>query len=193
MLKRKPFPIRFMAGEYGCPPPPDAKTSSIPRPPSVGHVWAENHPIELEDGDPDLDHLLILIGQAGLQEAGQFVKGGFRMVELVDPLDGPALPQVTTRTKLAANALAVLALRGFGGTIHGPYEEDIFLLPGSLHDLKEFGKILHDLSDVLAVFDQHLRWSEVPPVWFSTDQSGKEPLNEFFTPEELIGLFIYGP
>ncbi|KJS40000.1 MAG: hypothetical protein VR70_07030 [Rhodospirillaceae bacterium BRH_c57] len=189
-------------------PPTDVQSSSIPRRPRVRAVVADNHPIELEAGDPALGDLLKAVGPNGMKEFGQSVGGGFRMIELLGLIDDPAdqipgyivddlkpvvpvLPLVSTRTKLLANALAAISLRGLGATIHGPFEEAIFLRPQDRTSLQGLAKTLLSNPGVEEVLEGSVWWAEVPYVELSIHDpdavwGGYLPL-----PADVIEIFLW--
>jgi hypothetical protein len=115
-----------------------------------------------------------------MKEIGQFVPGGFRMVEvlaLVDDIEerDPLLsgfsgvpvefyPVVSTDVKLAANALATAVLRGLGAAIHGPYEDTLFLPSESRADLKGVARNLLAVPGVRHLLEDDIGWADVPPI-----------------------------
>lgn len=186
--------------------PPSVDVWHVRRRPHITHVIAENHPIELDYDDPALQDLIDVLGKENLTAFGQFVSGGFRMVELVglidDPedqipvsmandfqLNAPALPLVSTRTKLLVNALATIALRGLGATIVGPYEHPIFLRPQERESLRWLGnRILNDNS-VNEVIEKELWWGEVPKVEFNIVDKDNEWNGSTPCPAHIVDLF----
>lgn len=204
IMKLNPQPTLLMADVRSGHPPPDAQNWN-PRRPRIRRVTADHHPLELQDGDPDLDDLLKLVGKDAMAEFGQFVEGGFRMVELLglidDPVDQlsahivddlkphvPVLPMATTRTKLIANAVVAVTLRGLGATIYGPFEESVFLHPTASTNSKVLAWKLLGIPGVQEVLSGDLWWSEVPPVTFDINDPDDHWEDCIPNPEFVIEL-----
>lgn len=207
-MKHRPAPTFLMPDLSGGLPPPDVQSSSIPRRPRIRAVVADNHPIELEAGEPALDDLLKVVGREGMRAFGQFVEGGFRMVELLGLIDDqddqlprhvvdhldlmvPVLPLVSTRTKLLANAVVTIALRGLGATIHGPYEEPEFLRSGDMVSLQAVAMKMLAAPGVQEVLEDGVWWSEVPIVELSV--ADPDALWGGYIPEPagVVELFLW--
>ncbi|KJS41151.1 MAG: hypothetical protein VR70_05205 [Rhodospirillaceae bacterium BRH_c57] len=206
-MKRRPQDTFLMPDMASGLPPADAKNSSIHRP-RIRRVVADHHPIELEDGDPALDDLLDLVGVDAMKEFGQFVSGGFRMVELIGLIDDAAdqlpqrvvdalglnvsvLPLVSTRIKLLTNALVAVALRRLGTTVHGPYEEQVFLKPTKGVAHQELGQKLNAITGVRTAFEDDLFWAEVPPIVFDI-YDADQVWGEFMPrPSDIVDLFLH--
>lgn len=206
-MKHRPAPTFLMPDLSGGLPPPDVQSSSIPRRPRIRAVVADNHPIELNAGDPALDDLLKVVGPHAMKEFGQPLNGGFRMVELlgliddpedqlprhvVDDLDlmVPVLPVVSTRTKLLANAVVTIALRGLGATICGPYEQPEFLRPGDMVSLQKLANTMLTDPGVQEVLQGSVWWAEVPPVELSISDPDNLWGGYIPSPADVVDLFL---
>lgn len=206
-MKRRPQPAFLMPDVGAGFPPEDAQSSSIPRCPRIRRVIADHHPIELQDGGPALDELVTLIGKKGLGEFGQFVSGGFRMVELLGLIDDPAdqlpsyivddlkpevpvLPVVSTRTKLLTNALVAISLRGLGATICGPYEQPEFLRSGDIVSLQKLAKTMLSDPGVQEVLEGSVWWAAVPPVELSIADPDNLWGGYIPSPADVVDLFL---
>lgn len=207
-MKLNPQPTFLMPDTGAGSPPADLQILN-PRRPRIRRVIAEHHPIEFEDGDPALDDLIELVGKDGMREFGQFVAGGFRMTELLGLIDDtddqlpdyivedlkpqvPVLPVVSTRVKLAANALVIVALRGLGATIEGPYEESAFLPPSVSTSSKALAWKLLAVPGVSEVLDDGLWWAEVPPIAFDVHDPDDHWENFIPNPGYIVDLFLHG-
>lgn len=207
-MKLNPQPTFLMPDMAAGSLPPDAENFSVRRP-QIRCVVAENHAIELQDGDPALDDLVKLIGHQGMKEFGRFVGGGFRMTELLGLIDDEddqipqhvvddlkphvsVLPLVSPETKLMANALVAVALRALGATIEGPYEQPVFLRSPISTSSKILAWKLFSVPGVSEVLDEDLWWAEVPPI----DLDISDPDNEWEglipNPGYVVGLFLSG-
>lgn len=206
-MKRRPQPCYLMPDMASGLPPSDVQKSNIWRRPRIRRVVAEHHPLELQDDDPALDDLIQLVGKDAMTAFGQFAPGGFRMVELLGLIDDPAdqlpqhvvddlkptvsvLPLVSTETKLVANALVAVALRGMGATIWGPFEEPTFLRSADRHLLLETANKLHRLLKDAEVLDEETWWAEVPPVLLLIDDSDRVWDGTWPAPWEVAKIFL---
>ncbi len=204
-MKHRQNPLFLMPDMIGG-LPPSVDMWHVRRRPRIECVEAENHPIELDYDDPALHDLIDVVGKENLTEFGQSVGGGFRMVELVglidDPedqipmsmanasqLNVPALPLVSTRTKLLVNALATIALRGLRATIIGPYEHPIFLRPQERESLRWLGNRIVNNNSVNEVIEKELWWGEVPKVGFTIIDKDNEWNGGTPCPALIIDLF----
>lgn len=206
-MKLNPQPTFLMPDMGAGSPPADLQNSNIRRRPRIRRVVADHHPIELLDGDPALDDLVEMVGTDAMTAFGQFVPGGFRMVELLGLIDDPAdqlpqhivddlkptvsvLPLVSTETKFVANALVAVALRGMGATISGPFEEPTFLRPADRHLLLETANKLHRLLKDAEVLDEETWWGEVPPVLLLIDDPDRVWDGTWPAPWEVAKIFL---
>lgn len=206
-MKHKTDPVLLMPDMASGLPPSDVQNLSFWRRPNIRLVVADNHPLELEDGDPALDGLIKQVGKDTMREFGECVEGGFRMVELLglidDPLDQlsehivddikpqvPVLPLVSMNTKLAANALVTVVLRALGATIYGPFEQPVFLKPADRLALQELGMTLLEIPGVREIFEDGLWWAEVPTVGIDIRDPDEFWCGRMPAPCDVVDLFL---